>query len=155
MLSFHLPFWSNCLWAQDNGVFFITVWPCSHTANGMDQLKAEMFNIDNNFCLHLSVLPFPETGLWFGSCAMSVMYLCPTALLLTAMTTPLEDAMDTLIRIFYHYSGKEGDRYKLSKGELKELLTSELTDFLSVRCRFWPSWVTVSCVAWAAILVLG
>ncbi|XP_064260746.1 protein S100-Z isoform X1 [Passer domesticus] len=53
------------------------------------------------------------------------------ALLLTAMTTPLEDAMDTLIRIFHHYSGKEGDRYKLSKGELKELLTSELTDFLS------------------------
>ncbi|NXN16716.1 S100Z protein, partial [Indicator maculatus] len=45
--------------------------------------------------------------------------------------TPLEKAMDTLIRIFHHYSGKEGDRYKLSKGELKELLTSELTDFLS------------------------
>ncbi|NXV36273.1 S100Z protein, partial [Rissa tridactyla] len=47
------------------------------------------------------------------------------------MSTPLEDAMDTLIRIFHHYSGKEGHRYKLSKGELKELLTSELTDFLS------------------------
>ncbi|NWR73782.1 S100Z protein, partial [Centropus unirufus] len=47
------------------------------------------------------------------------------------MSTLLEDAMDTLIRIFHHYSGKEGDRYKLSKGELKELLTSELTDFLS------------------------
>ncbi|XP_048148829.1 protein S100-Z [Corvus hawaiiensis] len=47
------------------------------------------------------------------------------------MTTQLEDAMDTLIKIFHHYSGKEGDRYKLSKGELKELLTSELTDFLS------------------------
>ncbi|KAM9262418.1 LOW QUALITY PROTEIN: protein S100-Z [Morus bassanus] len=47
------------------------------------------------------------------------------------MSTLLEDVMDTLIRIFHHYSGKEGDRYKLSKGELKELLTSELTDFLS------------------------
>ncbi|XP_058680384.1 protein S100-Z [Ammospiza nelsoni] len=56
---------------------------------------------------------------------------CKAALLLAAMTTPLEDAMDTLIRIFHHYSGKEGDRNKLSKGELKELLTSELTDFLS------------------------
>ncbi|XP_050769564.1 protein S100-Z [Gymnogyps californianus] len=56
---------------------------------------------------------------------------CTAALPLTAMSTPLEDAMDTLIRIFHHYSGKEGDRYKLSKGELKELLTSELTDFLS------------------------
>ncbi|NWQ71657.1 S100Z protein, partial [Neopipo cinnamomea] len=43
------------------------------------------------------------------------------------MTTPLKDAMDTLIRIFHHYSC----RYKLSKGELKELLTSELTNFLS------------------------
>ncbi|NWS61045.1 S100Z protein, partial [Chunga burmeisteri] len=47
------------------------------------------------------------------------------------MSTPLEDAMDTLIRIFHHYSGKEGDRYKLSKEELKELLATELTDFLS------------------------
>ncbi|KFW93164.1 Protein S100-Z [Phalacrocorax carbo] len=47
------------------------------------------------------------------------------------MSTLLEDAMDTLIRIYHHYSGKEGDRYKLSKGELKELLTSELSDFLS------------------------
>lgn len=58
--------------------------------------------------------------------------LYPTDLPLIVMSTPLEDAMDTLIRIFHHYSGKEGDRYKLSKGELKELLTSELTDFLSV-----------------------
>ncbi|XP_057219820.1 protein S100-Z [Malurus melanocephalus] len=47
------------------------------------------------------------------------------------MSTSLEDAMDILIRIFHHYSGKKGDRYKLSKGEFKELFTSELTDFLS------------------------
>ncbi|XP_076218985.1 protein S100-Z [Aptenodytes patagonicus] len=52
------------------------------------------------------------------------------ALPLTAISTPLEDAMDTLIKIFRHYSGKEGDRYKLSKGEPKELLTSKLTNFL-------------------------
>lgn len=38
--------------------------------------------------------------------------------------------MNTFIRIFHHYSGKEGDRYKLSKRELKELLSRELTDFL-------------------------
>ncbi|XP_064293869.1 corticotropin-releasing factor-binding protein isoform X1 [Phalacrocorax carbo] len=57
----------------------------------------------------------------------------PAALPLIAMSTLLEDAMDTLIRIYHHYSGKEGDRYKLSKGELKELLTSELSDFLSIR----------------------
>uniref|UniRef100_A0A670JQL3 Protein S100 n=1 Tax=Podarcis muralis TaxID=64176 RepID=A0A670JQL3_PODMU len=47
------------------------------------------------------------------------------------MPTLLEGAMDTLIKVFHHYSGKEGDKYKLNKGELKELLTSELTDFLS------------------------
>ncbi|CAI5787421.1 protein S100-Z [Podarcis lilfordi] len=48
-----------------------------------------------------------------------------------SMPTLLEGAMDTLIKVFHHYSGKEGDKYKLNKGELKELLTSELTDFLS------------------------
>ncbi|NXF46118.1 S100Z protein, partial [Oceanites oceanicus] len=42
------------------------------------------------------------------------------------MSTPLEDAIDTLIKIFHHCSDKEGNRYKLSKGKLKELLTSEL-----------------------------
>ncbi|XP_062468353.1 protein S100-Z isoform X1 [Pezoporus occidentalis] len=57
--------------------------------------------------------------------------LYPTDLPLIVMSTPLEDAVDTLVRISHHYSGKEGDRYKLSEGELKELLTRELTDFLS------------------------
>ncbi|XP_032630279.1 protein S100-Z [Chelonoidis abingdonii] len=47
------------------------------------------------------------------------------------MPTQLENAMDTLIKIFHHYSGKEGDKYKLNKGDLKQFLTSELTDFLS------------------------
>ncbi|PIO33942.1 hypothetical protein AB205_0035340, partial [Aquarana catesbeiana] len=47
------------------------------------------------------------------------------------MPTQLEGAMDTMIRIFHHYSGKEGDKYKLNKGELKQLLQSELTDFLA------------------------
>ncbi|XP_010283064.1 PREDICTED: protein S100-Z [Phaethon lepturus] len=47
------------------------------------------------------------------------------------MSTLLEDTMDALMRIFHHYSCKEGDGYELSKGALKELLTSELTDFLS------------------------
>lgn len=40
--------------------------------------------------------------------------------------------MDALITVFHNYSGSEGDKYKLSKGELKELLNSELTDFLTV-----------------------
>ncbi|XP_017383170.1 protein S100-Z [Cebus imitator] len=45
------------------------------------------------------------------------------------MPTQLETAMDTIIRTFYRYSSKEGDRFKLSKGELKLLLQQELTEF--------------------------
>ncbi len=48
------------------------------------------------------------------------------------MPSKLEGAMDALITVFHNYSGSEGDKYKLSKGELKELLNSELTDFLTV-----------------------
>ena len=48
------------------------------------------------------------------------------------MPTQLEGAMDALISVFYNYSGNDGDKFKLNKGELKELLHSELTDFLTV-----------------------
>ncbi|CAB1445832.1 unnamed protein product [Pleuronectes platessa] len=47
------------------------------------------------------------------------------------MPSQLEGAMDALISVFYNYSGNDGDKYKLNKGELKELLNSELTDFLT------------------------
>ncbi|NWU37799.1 S10A1 protein, partial [Hylia prasina] len=47
-----------------------------------------------------------------------------------AMGSQLEGAMETLINVFHHYSGKEGDKYKLSKKELKELLQSELGCFM-------------------------
>lgn len=49
------------------------------------------------------------------------------------MPSQLEGAMDALITVFYNYSGNDGDKYKLNKGELKELLNSELTDFLTVQ----------------------
>lgn len=48
------------------------------------------------------------------------------------MPTQLEIAMNIMIRIFHQYSCKEGDRFKLNKGELKMLLQQELTEFLSV-----------------------
>ncbi|XP_061763884.1 protein S100-Z isoform X2 [Nerophis ophidion] len=47
------------------------------------------------------------------------------------MPSQLEGAMDALIAVFYNYSGHDGDKYKLNKGELKQLLHSELTDFLT------------------------
>lgn len=48
------------------------------------------------------------------------------------MPSQLEGAMGALITVFYNYSGNDGDKHKLNKGELKELLHSELTDFLMV-----------------------
>ncbi|XP_072113977.1 protein S100-Z [Mobula birostris] len=46
------------------------------------------------------------------------------------MPSQLEGAMDSLIQVFHKYSGKEGDKYKLNKGELKDLLHHELQHFL-------------------------
>ncbi|XP_059364702.1 ictacalcin-like [Carassius carassius] len=40
----------------------------------------------------------------------------------------LQKSMSTLIAVFYKYSGKEGDKKTLSKGELKELITKEMGD---------------------------
>ncbi|XP_031151927.1 S100 calcium binding protein S isoform X1 [Sander lucioperca] len=42
----------------------------------------------------------------------------------------LESAMQMLIKTFHKYSGKEGDKYTLSRGELKELLLEELGTYL-------------------------
>lgn len=61
-----------------------------------------------------------------GTCLLSAPQV------LCSMPSKLEGAMDALITVFHNYSGSEGDKYKLSKGELKELLNSELTDFLTV-----------------------
>uniref|UniRef100_A0A4X2M1C5 Protein S100-B n=2 Tax=Vombatus ursinus TaxID=29139 RepID=A0A4X2M1C5_VOMUR len=42
----------------------------------------------------------------------------------------LEKAMMAIIETFHQYSGKEGDKHKLKKSELKELINSELSHFL-------------------------
>ncbi|XP_029435266.1 protein S100-A1 [Rhinatrema bivittatum] len=46
------------------------------------------------------------------------------------MASQLETAMESLITVFHTYSGKEGDKSKLSRKELKELLQNELGSFL-------------------------
>uniref|UniRef100_UPI00358DE88D protein S100-A1-like n=1 Tax=Myxine glutinosa TaxID=7769 RepID=UPI00358DE88D len=47
------------------------------------------------------------------------------------MPSTLETAMESLISTFHAYSGKEGDKYKLSNNELKQLLEGEFSFFLS------------------------
>ncbi|XP_063055593.1 S100 calcium binding protein T [Engraulis encrasicolus] len=42
----------------------------------------------------------------------------------------LENAMQLMIQTFHKYSGDEGDKYTLSKAELKEMLTTELGSYL-------------------------
>ncbi|KAJ6633125.1 hypothetical protein lerEdw1_014557 [Lerista edwardsae] len=43
-----------------------------------------------------------------------------------AMETPLEKALATLVYTFHKYSGREGDKFTLSRSELKELVKKEL-----------------------------
>ncbi|XP_062384284.1 protein S100-B [Sardina pilchardus] len=41
----------------------------------------------------------------------------------------LENAMATIIEVFHKYSEKEGDKHKLKKSELKDLITNEFPSF--------------------------
>lgn len=42
------------------------------------------------------------------------------------MSSKLQSAMESLIKVFHSYSGKEGDKYKLSNREMRNLLHGEL-----------------------------
>lgn len=44
----------------------------------------------------------------------------------------LENCLGTIIEVFHKYSSKEGDKYKLKKTELKELLTNEFPTLTEV-----------------------
>lgn len=47
--------------------------------------------------------------------------------------TDLETSMATIIAVFQKYSEREGDKHKLKKNELKDLLHDELPDLMAVR----------------------
>lgn len=51
----------------------------------------------------------------------------------------VQQAMALLISSFHKYSGKEGDKYTLSKAELKDLLQAELGEVLGVRIPVRPT----------------
>ncbi|XP_030250370.1 protein S100-A1 [Sparus aurata] len=44
----------------------------------------------------------------------------------------LETAMDTIVNVFQYYSSNEGDKFKLNRRELKNLLQGELSSYLQV-----------------------
>lgn len=52
------------------------------------------------------------------------------------MSSKLQAAMENLVLVFHAYSEKEGDKYKLSKQELKNLLRGELGEILPVSPAF-------------------
>uniref|UniRef100_A0AAV2KBB7 Protein S100 n=1 Tax=Knipowitschia caucasica TaxID=637954 RepID=A0AAV2KBB7_KNICA len=54
----------------------------------------------------------------------------PNTIMSKEPSSNLESAMQMLIKTFHKYSGKEGDKYTLSRGELKELLIEELGTYL-------------------------
>ncbi|KAI6064997.1 Protein S100-B [Aix galericulata] len=69
-----------------------------------------------------------KAALLLDSANAPIACLCPQDC--TATMSELEKAMIAVIDAFHQYSGKEGDKHKLKKSELKELINNELPHFL-------------------------
>lgn len=77
--------------------------------------------------------PHMQLGLERALCGRAwPLYLNPPSSMSKEPSSNLESAMQMLIKTFHKYSGKEGDKYTLSRGELKELLLEELGSYLGV-----------------------
>lgn len=62
------------------------------------------------------------------------------------MPSELEQAMESLIKVFHRYASKDGRSGTLSRRELRELMENELTNFLKVQTRTGRSQVRCGAV---------
>ncbi|XP_044127420.1 protein S100-A1 isoform X1 [Bufo gargarizans] len=74
--------------------------------------------------------PAAEEELPLRSHSLSLQFINQKSL---EMSSQLEEAMETLISVFHTYSAREGDKHKLSRRELKDLLQNELGDYLETQ----------------------
>lgn len=49
------------------------------------------------------------------------------------MPSELENAMESLIKVFHRYASEDGQKNTLSRRELRNLMNNELSNFLKVR----------------------
>lgn len=86
-----------------------------------------------------------KASLQLDSANAPIACLCPQDC--TATMSELEKAMIAVIDAFHQYSGKEGDKHKLKKSELKELINNELPHFLGVSIALHNACLTEPCQA--------
>ncbi|KAJ8351559.1 hypothetical protein SKAU_G00230350 [Synaphobranchus kaupii] len=90
-------------------------------------------------CLPPPKHPVYKSHLFFSLTLHSLSHKITSSTLLHCSTTAtehqvkmsdLENSIATIIEVFHKYSEKEGDKHKLKKSELRDLINSELSSFL-------------------------